>query len=576
VYGSITPTLLKTVSGVNVSALAAGGETWISVSYDEFISDFGADPINGIWRDSIDRNIHFSFSCEVDPSDNIDESVEDNNKVSWPDDNIVSYNPNPDWEFDPEDEDDDVTQDPFTTLDELWFFPNMAGFPDRRNQILGTSSSSNYVVVADINQDGQQQGLILLNDRPYLIDDSGIDESTTFAGISGVPIRNIAVGDVAGDSDLEIVGISRMKLYVWNGDGSLVTGWPEELAENYGAFRKFLIISDFDGASKAEIAVACTISENDDYPDGADEVRIYDGSGSYDNKILAEKEVEWIVSGDISNSSSSNELIAIIKDTTSATPPTSNDTYLYAWDSDFDSVLAADSYIVAPDVFGNLVPLICDYDDDGTTEILITEDLSGTLKGQAYNTSSADAETGIDAFKAELDSNQTAPWIAAELVSGNDTPEFLTTILDNEKLGQMYLSAGDIEYTPYYPHIGYTASDVYSPILADLDDDGNVDIALPCRNGYIYFREAELGTEELEHLFPTDLRLYIPEEINSTIEYVRHLAIADLDNDDDYEIIAVSNLGHVFVWETDCDDASSIQWEQYLHDAGHRNYADEY
>jgi len=558
------PTLLDTVSGVTVVALSAGDSIEISASYDDFIGDYGSDPDNGIWRDSIDRNIRFHFTCEIDPSDTIDESVEDNNTVAWPDDNVMSYNPNPDWEFDPEDEDDDVTQDPFVPLDELWFFPNMAGFPDKLELAKDATSSGDYVIVADLNQDGQQQGLVTLSGRPYLIDDSGIDETTSFVGLNDDVILSIAVGDIAGDADLEIVGLSSTKLSVWNGDGSLVTGWPEVLTGN-DRFIPHLIVSDFDADSKAEIGVVVKVSSGI-------EVRAYVFNGDFEFETLnGATECVGISSGNI-DGNPGNEYIVIEGN---LSPSANNTVYkLYAWDSDFNSVLATDSYTIE---FVGTEPLICDYDDDGTTEIMLTENLAGTPTGQAYNTSSADAESGTDAFKAVLDTYQSSPWVAAELVPSNIKPEFLTTMAHDGQLGEMYLSSAEsgMIYDPNSEE--YTASEVYSPILADLDDDDNVDIALACGNGYIYFRKADDGDAELDDLFTTDLRFYIPDELDADYsEYVKHLAIADLDDDGDYEIIAVSNLGHVFVWETDCDDASSIQWEQYLHDAGHRNYADEY
>jgi hypothetical protein len=62
-------------------------------------------------------------------------------------------------------------------------------------------------------------------------------------------------------------------------------------------------------------------------------------------------------------------------------------------------------------------------------------------------------------------------------------------------------------------------------------------------------------------------------------EYITNLAFTDLDGDDEFDdIVGISNLGNVFAWETDCnyDEQDDVLYEQYLHDEGHTNYADEF
>jgi hypothetical protein len=71
----------------------------------------------------------------------------------------------------------------------------------------------------------------------------------------------VALGDVDGDGELEVMGSSigglsdpRSGVYVWNGDGTLLPGWPKRLS-NVG-FVAPTIIADVDGDGQGDLVAS--------------------------------------------------------------------------------------------------------------------------------------------------------------------------------------------------------------------------------------------------------------------------------------------------------------------------------
>jgi hypothetical protein len=131
----------------------------------------------------------------------------------------------------------------------------------------------------------------------------------------------------------------------------------------------------------------------------------------------------------------------------------------------------------------------------------------------------------------------------------------------------------------YYEPESVDLDCTYSPVIADFDPllDSKPDIAFGCIDGYVFFGPTNPQDEDdVNDLFPTGLRFYTDPRLGLPTEYIRHLSMADLDGDGDYELIGITNLSRVFVWETGCTDSADIHWEQYLHDVGHTNYSDDW
>lgn len=545
---------------------------------------------NGRWLDSSGFPMTFFFECEVDPGDSIDESDEDNNLIHWPDDNTVSYPAivfNEYW-FRGEGGEpehfviDDIAEDPCEPS-EVWFFPNADSFPDRL-AFTGDSATLPYIVTAEL-QPGDNQGVVVLCGHPYLIDVDGIN-SVSWAGLGNQAVVALAVGELDGDSGKEIVGVSSQKVYAWNPDGSAVSGWPVSVLEGGYSFGNQLVLTDVDNDNHDEVAVI----DHDNllpYPTEWNAV-LLDNTGTqtpiWRKDIDDEDTTAILVSAGNLNGTAGSEILVsrlyYVQEGSGEHIRTYTYNDLFAWDSLGNNVLADTCYTIPK--YHCDYPLVCDYDDDGTVELLVTA-LDGLVDkvGYAYNTTSSSPETGINAFKPVIGGNQQWPWVAANVTSdGGAEPEFFCGVQASDRTAEQF-PFNETVFNESYMHEGYTGNlQNYSPVIADFDPllDSKPDIAFGCIDGHVFL--GKCNREEPEDpetdLFPTGLRFYIDPRRNAQPEWVRHLSIADLDEDGYHELLGVTNRNTVVVWETGCSNASDILWEQYLHDAGHSNYSDDW
>jgi hypothetical protein len=566
------PSLIDTISNVNVPALDPGESTTVSAAYD--FPPIGL-PDNGEWQNALGVPLKLFITCEITPNNN--EISDDNNYVGWPDDNVKSYDPNPDWEFDPEDEDDDVEEDYCENVLPICFFPNLDNYPDKLASLDPSGETLPYVVIAKLDSSDDPKGIVVIKGTPYILDESGIN-AVTFSGLGTDNLIAVASGNLDADSNLEIVGLSKSKVYAWEAGGSSISGWPKNATTDYVFFNE-LVLSDIDNDAKSDVIVA------EDYVEsGSDQkVRVFNESGTeLWSDTFPENHTIVLSSGNI-DGSAGNEIIASVGPAYEGTGVKKR---LYAWDSSGNGVLDDEDdpngkFYELDDITYRF--LICDYDDDNTVEMLGTR-AATPIKGYAYTTIEPDPESSGNYFQAELDGGPTSPWAAADVVTASDQPEFFCGVLDADT---PIIAAEMFEYdtdtppdeTYYDPDNAQTA---YSPVIADFDPtlDSKVDIAFGCGNGYVFFGPVKpTGPTDVTDLFPTGLQFIAYPDLDIPAEYITNLGFTDLDGDDEYDdIVGITNLGNVFAWETDCnyDEQDDVLYEQYLHDEGHTNYADEF
>lgn len=132
------------------------------------------------------------------------------------------------------------------------------------------------IAVADVNEDGSYEMFIGFSDYYYSQSpdhptfgfrlaglDSNADDLPGWSGgkvMGGVAMMSPAIGDIAGDSGLEIVTMGGdRRLYAWHVDGSPVNGFPMSPLDLWGGspirFHSFtgLVLGDYDGDPKMEI-----------------------------------------------------------------------------------------------------------------------------------------------------------------------------------------------------------------------------------------------------------------------------------------------------------------------------------
>jgi hypothetical protein len=133
------------------------------------------------------------------------------------------------------------------------------------------------VAFADLDQDGNLEIIAAsTNKRVYVWDYLGNPRPGWPQTVIGMPQFGVAVGDVNGDSLLEIAvntwnAPSGGRVYVFDRDGNTLPGWPVSL-NDHDVF-EHPTLSDLDGDGKLEIIVG-----ERDYPMGYLHVLRYDGT----------------------------------------------------------------------------------------------------------------------------------------------------------------------------------------------------------------------------------------------------------------------------------------------------------
>ncbi len=356
-----------------------------------------------------------------------------------------------------------------------------------------------------------------------------IDETVTGDWIqTAKPIwSSPALADIDGDGELEIiVGTNEGMLYVFNEDATRVAGFPTA-AEDH--IRSSPAVADLDGDGSLDIVV------------GSDDGKLYAWNGQGEPLAGFPK----LTSNDIASSPAAGDLDG---DGSLEVVVGSNDRGIYAFNAD-GSPVCGFPVITANSVWSS--PAIADLDGDGSLEIVV-----GSKK------------TGED--------------IISMLVSlmGSYTGQVYAVKCDGYPLLEFPVDLNSPSLTDFTGSaVGYS-----SPILADLDGDGSLEIIIGAADGlYALTQEGEDqrqfprktsgslqdslvaagdvdgdGTVEMA-AGATDGRLYLWKSDGSdypgfpiqTGGYVKHVALGDIDGDGQQEIMGASRDNRVHAWKLD-------------------------
>ncbi len=388
--------------------------------------------------------------------------------------------------------------------------PNQAGFPINT----GGSTCESTPQVVDIDGDGDLEVLI---GSGYSLHAYHHDGSM----VSGFPVTTggnanytAAVADIDNDGEVEIaIAGQRSNLFVYRGNGSLETGWPQSLGDDDGACcSPTLADLDDDGDLELIIGTFKDLNGSSGYIEARMYVFHHDGT-LFDGWPILDVDQYGIQAtpavGDIDNDGDL-EIIAAGRE---------NQTLL-AWHTDGTTV---DGWPVQLSGFIEASPTMADIDNDGDLEIFISTSAErvygvhhdgtavtgwprnmggGSIQHSSPSIGDIDGDGDLEIVCGSAHNNVYAWHHDGTLVTG--WPQSTGTsgafaqgtpaLGDIDGDGDMEVTAGtyaglfiwhhDGSLLPWFPlYTGWSRS---SPTLTDLDQDGDIEILIGALNDNLY------------------------------------------------------------------------------------------
>ena len=461
--------------------------------------------------------------------------------------------------------------------------PYLSGFPQTR---LGGVDFGSPTVV-DIDGDGSLDILVPDNDScvwGYHADGTLLPNFPlmAFGDCYKRPRINspIAVGNVDDDPEPEIAagtrGVSDLpgelgKVFVWNPDGTLVDGWPQEMIwepEKNDSFPEVytVILADVAGTSALEIIAGTSNNASDGGDPKVDNplnLLVWDGSGTmlpgfpvghrtpgiYGHlgaaNLIGDDYAEIIVPRD-------QPRMSVYDATAFEIPGWPSRSYVVEDETDFST----DPYVV----FTRGAPAIADLNRDGIPEIAVAGRVKEPLL--SYETTT----NGLLVW--EPDGNRAPGWDTAQRSGLLQTKNFASNngiaIADLDQDGMLDIIAnffdGTIrayahDATPMWTFNFSQGRNLMAsePVIGDITGDGQLNVVFGVYSPDYQHNEAG-GVYALDaagNLLP-DFPLQLTHEGSSSKQGIRAApTLTDLDGDCTLEIAAASWAGSLYVWDLD-------------------------
>jgi len=411
----------------------------------------------------------------------------------------------------------------------------LAGFPWKTGGVCDNAPRINgSLAIADIDRDGKldvvagtrgsgpnagQRGKVFVWRRDGTLL-PGWPKEMAWAGITNgnnAEVMSVTVADIAGDSNLEILAATTNEagsdtndapnLYAWNVDGSLVGGFPVSSIKGSGFFGQ-LAAADITGDGKAEIIL------------GRDEIYMnaYTGNG--------QQLPGWPVR-------------------------TYLDVAAQTW--------GRDKYIE----FTRSAPTVADLDGDGTPEIIVAGKVRDPLQSHQNVSSAVIVLTPSGQRRPGWTTGRT---VGSPLRSNYFTPNNPVVVVDLDRNGtlEIVVTFDDGTIRAYrengtqiwsYNYASGRALYASEVAVGDISGDGLPEIVFGTysydgsANGSVGMSALNAGTGQLLAGFP----LPLPNEGTSTTAIQGVIAgptLADLDRNCSVELIAHSKGGSLYAWNT--------------------------
>jgi len=469
------------------------------------------------------------------------------------------------------------------------------GFPRTEPQSIEFASPS----VTDINGDGKLE--ILIADGGGCVWAWDRNGNT----LSGFPLKTtgscdgpringpLAIGDIDGDGKPEIVaGTSgesnapggRGKVYAWNNNGTMISGWPKEMewntlhgdgqAEVYG-----VALGNVTGDSRLEVIAGTSNNAANGGTETEPTPNLYIWQG--DGSILS-----GFPTGQSSGIFGFVGLANLSGDSYKEVIAPRDYRYLHAYNS--SSELAGWPVVAYVDPnqpwqspfleFTRNAPAMGDLDGDGRVETVIAGKVRGSL-------SDGRPENNSGVLVLEPDGQRSPGWTIAKLgdrppLAASYSPSQAPALADLDRDGKIeivvalsdgtiraYRMNGDLLWK--YDYTGGRRLFASEPAIGDIDGDGELEIVFGTYSpdGSAGDAVSLLALNSKGYLVP-GFPLKLSNETSSVKKGIRAApTITDFDGDCNIEILAGSWSGTLYAWDLSAPyNADRIPWPTGRHD----------
>ncbi len=417
-------------------------------------------------------------------------------------------------------------------------------------------------IVSDIDRDGDYE-VCFGGEEIYVVHHDGTDfvdgdkDVRTLGIFSNTGLTSKrgfwsspAVADIDKDGDMEIIAnhMDGQKLFVWEADGTVRTGWPKSIGQLPWSTPA---VGDIDGDSELEIVTAS--GNNVLYAWNADGTEVIDGDSN------AGTDGVFAVLGESYNYGSP-ALADLDGDGVGEIIFGSRDMYLYAWKGDGSDFNA--NFPIYLNAKCTTAPAIADVDNDSEPEIVLAvgdnNSWVGAMLVHVYNLDGSEVSGWPKSADISKDTNS-SPAIGD--VDGNG----LLDVVVGDASGFIYAWEGSTGTAlPGWPvqteagQFDYSGKDIRAGVtLADVDGDGYPEVFTGDEGGRLHAYNHDGSALDG---FPLLLGGYIRGCVG----------LWDLDKDGDAEIIAQSQDKNVYVWSYSggfVGDQESAPWAFFKHDS---------
>ena len=434
--------------------------------------------------------------------------------------------------------------------------------PELENFPLGFGvGTSSHLAVGDVDGD-QDLEIILASDEVYawnhdaseLID--GDNNSQTTGPLTGVDGQfepaGVVLAELDGEPGLEIIVSERLnahEIHVYHSDGTLMEGWPRSLQSSYNWATPS--VGDVDGDGDNEIVVNDTAGRTFVWHHDGTELRDGDDDPATDGVFLDRVE-GWGYSSPALFDLDGDGGVEIIF----GTKYWNSDNALLAYRADGSQVPGFP--FATGDAIINCSPAVADLNGDGDHEIIFftksNEQYVLEHDGQLY--------TGFPITNPTITDDSTGPSPAVGNFDGDDDFEIVWPINGGSFRMDLLLvdtgigdnTAGDI--MAGWP-LELPCNSEGSPVVGDINGDGRADILQPVGN-------SETETPDLLYAFNADGTAVAGFPIRMDGHCRSTPVICDIDGDRDVDIVYGSWDRLVHIWDMPFDfNPGLVPWSTF-------------